>query len=267
MPERRPLAGRRVVVTRPTDQAGGLLDALRAEGALPLATPAIVVLPPDDPTALREAAADLGRFDWLVCTSANGARALLMERGSAAWPTGVRVAAVGPATAQVLRNAHVDVRFTPSSAVAEALARELPLEQGARVLWPRGDLADLALAEQLARRGAEVSAPVAYRTVADVALLGLIDALRDARVDAITFTSASTVRHVVEGFAAAGAELGAVLAATDPATRPLIVCIGPVTAAAARECGLTVDAAATQQDDAGLIQALIQAFDARRATA
>ncbi len=265
MPERMPLAGRRVAVTRPAEQAGPLLAALRAAGAHPIAAPAIRVLPPEDPTALRDAAAALERFDWVVCTSANGAHGLLASRATpeAAWPAGVRVAAVGGATAEVLRAAGVPVSFTPTSAVGDALARELPVEGGVRVLWPRGDLADTSLAERLAARGATVMAPIAYRTVADVALLGMLDALRDGRVDAITFASASTVRHVVEGIAAAGARLDA----PSEASRPRIVCIGPVTAAAARECGLAVDAVAPTHDDAGMIHALIQVFDAHQATA
>jgi uroporphyrinogen-III synthase len=78
-------------------------------------------------------------------------------------------------------------------------------------------------------------------------------------VDAITFTSGSTVRHVVEGLTASGIEV----AALDPTTRPLIVCIGPVTAAAARDCGLPVDAVAASHDDAGLLDALLRCFATR----
>lgn len=261
MPDRSPLAGRRVVVTRPADQAAALLDALRAEGAIPIAAPAIATLPPEDPDALRAAARALEHFDWVTCTSANGARALLAARDGASWPASTRIAAVGAATALVLREAGLDVAFTPSSAVGEALARELPLAPDARILWPRGDLADPAFADRLRARGAQVDAPIAYRTVADVGLLGLVDALRDGRVDAITFTSPSTVRHVTEGLGAAGMALDRL----QP--RPLIACIGPVTAAAARECGLAVDAVATPHDDHGLLLALVQAFGARTAPA
>lgn len=266
MPERGALAGRRVVVTRPTEQAGPFVALLREAGAVPFEAPAIRVLPPEDPQPLGEAAAALARFDWLVCTSANGVRALIEARGAEhgheSWPRALRVAAVGPATEKALRAAGAEVSFTPSTAVAEALARELPIAPGALVLWPRGDLADASLAARLAERGAVVDAPVAYRTVTDVALLGMVDALRDGRVDAITFASASTVRHVVEGLAAAGVRFSG-----DDAARPRIVCIGPVTAAAARECGVTVDAVAEPHDDQGMISALIQAFAARSAAA
>jgi len=263
----RALAARRVVVTRAEAQAAPLLAALRAEGAVPITAPAIRVLPPDDPAPLHAAAADLSRFDWLVCTSTNGVRAIASAHtdahGAAAWPESLRSAAVGNATAHAMRAEGIAVSFTPSSAVADALARELPLEPGARVLWPHGDLAAGTLAATLSARGAAVTAVVAYRTVADVALLGLVDALRDGRVDAVTFTSASTVRHMVEGLTAAGVDL--MRPGTVP--RPLVVCIGPVSAAAARECGLVVDATAQPHDDAGLISALQQAFAARPAAA
>ena len=263
----RALAARRVVVTRAEAQAAPLLAALRAEGALPIAAPAIRVLGPEDPAPLQQAAADIERFTWLVCTSTNAVRAVASAvtdaHGAAAWPEGLRAAAVGNATAHAMRAEGLRVAFTPSSAVADALGCELPIAPGAQILWPHGDLADGALATTLAARGALVTALVAYRTVADVALLGLVDALRDGRVDAMTFTSASTVRHVVEGLAAAGVDL----MRPGAAMRPLIVCIGPVSAAAARECGLTVDAIAEPHDDSGLITALQQAFAARPAAA
>lgn len=263
----RALEGRRVVVTRAEAQSARLIEALQVEGAVPLRAPTIRVLPPDDPAPLQAAVADLRQFDWLVCTSTNAVRAVVSARsealGAAEWPESLRAAAVGPTTALALRAEGLAGAFTPSTAVAEALARELPIAPGARILWPHGDLADGALGEALAARGAVVTAPVAYRTVADIALLGVVDAVRDGRVDAITFTSASTVRHVVEGLTAAGVDL----ARAGHVPRPIIVCIGPVSAAAARECGLIVDAIADPHDDTGMIIALKQAFAARTAAA
>ncbi len=263
MPDRSALTARRIVVTRAAAQSAALMDKLRAAGALPVATPAIQILSPEQPAPLHDAAARLGTFQWCVFTSSNAVRALVAERGDAAWPATVQIAAVGNATAHALTDAGLVVQFQPSTAVAEALARELPLEPGDRVLWPHGDLAKQELVDALTLRGANVEAVVAYRTVADIALLGVVDALRDGRVDAITFTSASTVRHVVEGLGAAGVRLEKLPAAT----RPLIVCIGPVSAAAARECGLPVDGIADPSDDDGLVAALIRSFTGRIATA
>jgi uroporphyrinogen III methyltransferase/synthase len=265
MSDTRPLAAKRVVVTRAAAQGAALLEKLRAAGAIPFAAPAIRILPPDDTAPLRAALDALDGFEWLVCTSANAVRAMLAAQTELgfSWPRTLRIAAVGNATARAIADGGLPVHFQPTSAVAEALARELPVAVGTRVLWPHGDLAAPELHAALAARGAVVTAPVAYRTVADVALLGIVDALRDRRVDAITFTSASTVRHVVEGLAAAGVRLERLPAEQ----RPLIVCIGPVSAAAARECGLPVDGIADPSDDDGLVAALIRTVTGRTAVA
>ncbi len=240
------------------------MEKLRAEGAIPVATPAIRILPADDVAALREAADTLTSFGWVIFTSANGVRALLSVRSAGdTWPATVRVAAVGNATARALTDAGMTVHFQPSAAVAEALGRELPIYAGVSLLWPRGDLAATELAAALTARGAQVTDLVAYRTVADVELLGIVDALRDRRVDAITFSSASTVRHVVEGLGSAGVRIERLPAGT----RPLIVCIGPVSAAAARECGLPVDGIADPSDDDGMVAALVRCFANRTAPA
>lgn len=252
----RPLAAKRIVVTRSAAQSSDLLDALRRAGALPVAAPAIRVIEPEDTTPLRDALRTLHTFDWLVCTSANGARAVLAGTDAVRWPATCRIAVVGAATARVFTDAGLNVHFTPSRALADALGEELPVSERTRVLWPHGDLAALALRDRLVARAATVVDPIAYRTVSDVGLLGVVDALRDGRVDALTFTSASTVRHVVEGLGAAGIQLERLSADA----RPKVVCLGPVTAAAARECGLAVDAVAEQQDDAGLIDALARVF-------
>lgn len=252
----RPLAAKRIIVTRSAAQSSELLDALRRAGASPVAAPAIRVIEPDDTAPLRDALRALATFEWLVCTSANGARAVLAAVDATRWPSTCRIAVVGAATARVFTDAGLTVTFTPSRAIADALGDELPVSAGTRVLWPHGDLATLTLRERLAARGATVTDPIAYRTVSDVGLLGVVDALRDGRVDALTFTSASTVRHVVEGLGAAGIQLDRLSADA----RPKVVCLGPVTAAAARECGLVVDAVAEQQDDAGLVDALTRVF-------
>lgn len=266
MAELRALEGRRVAVTRAADQAAPLLDRLRALGADPLLASAIQILPPQDPLELRAAVGALADFDWLVLTSTNAVRSVLALAPVASWPSGLRVAAVGRSTARLLEAAGASAVFLPTQGIAEALARELPMSAGARVLWPRGDLAQSVLADGLSARGASVVAPIAYRTVAAVALLALADALRDGRVDALTFTSASTVRHVVEGLELAGLSLPQLLASAD-AGAISVICLGPVTAAAARECGLPVTAVAEPHDDDGLIDALCRTLTPRGAAA
>lgn len=266
MAELRALEGRRIVVTRAADQAAPLLDRLRALGADPLLASAIQILPPEDPQPLHESIGTLASFDWLVLTSANAARSVLALAPVTSWPSGLRVAAVGRSTARFLEDAGASAIFLPTQGIAESLARELPMAAGARVLWPRGDLAQSVLADGLSARGASVSTPIAYRTVAAVALLALADALRDGRVDALTFTSASTVRHVVEGLELAGLSLPQLLASAE-AGAIIVVCLGPVTAAAARECGLAVTTVAEPHDDDGLIEALCRTLTPRGAAA
>lgn len=255
----RPLAAVRVVVTRAATQGAELIEKLRAQGATVVAAPAIQILPPDDDAALLDAIVGLARYTWLVCTSANAVRAVA-ERCDAALPAALQLAAVGTATSRAMLEAFGrPADFQPSVAVAEALGRELPLVAGQQILWPRSALATDALAEALRARGAVVDAPLAYRTVASLELLGIADALRDRRVDAVTFTSPSTLRHFVDGLATAGLRLTKLAADA----RPAIVCIGPVTAAAAEECGLSVDAVAESSDDDGLVQAVIRSISRR----
>jgi uroporphyrinogen-III synthase len=258
--EARPLAATRVLVTRAATQGGALIEKLRAVGATVVAAPAIQILPPEDDTPLADSVAALARYGWLICTSANAVRAVADRRDGAPLPTGLRIAAVGSATARALQDAFGrGADFQPSAAVAEALGRELPLADGERLLWPRSALAGDALADALRARGGAVDAPIAYRTVASIELLGIADAIRDRRVDAVTFTSPSTVRHFVDGLAAAGLRFTKLAADA----RPAVVVIGPVTAAAAEECGLAVDAVAASSDDDGLVQAVIHSISRR----
>jgi uroporphyrinogen-III synthase len=263
--EERPLTAVRVIVTRPAAQAAELMDKLRAVGAVPVAAPAIEILPAEDDAPLHEAVQQLASYAWLVFTSANAVTqtAQALTALGRPLPADVRVAAVGSGTANACASHGLSVHFSPSAALGETLGRELPGVEGTRVLWPRGSLAPDTLADMLRERGATVDAPIAYRTVTNLDLLGIVDAMRDRRVDAVTFTSPSTVRHFVDGLAAAGVRMQRL----PEHERPRVVCIGPVSAAAARECGLTVDAIADPHDDSGLVAALVRIFSERPAHA
>ena len=239
---------------------------LRAAGAVPVAAPAIEILPPEDEAPLREGVAQLAAAAWVVFTSANAVTATAQVcAASGVDPAHLRcrVAAVGSGTTAACAKAGFPVHFQPSAALGETLARELPVDAGHLVLWPRGSLAPETLADTLRARGCTVLAPIAYRTVTNLDLLGIVDAMRDRRVDAVTFTSPSTVRHFVDGLAAAGIRLDRL----PEHERPRIACIGPVTAAAARECGLTVDGIADPHDDHGMLAVLIRIFSDRPAHA
>ena len=167
-----PLASLKIVNTRAPHQAEELDRLLRARGATPLDYPCIDIAPPPDPSALDAAlrAAAGGWFNWLVLTSANTVRAIaarLEELGlDLRDATGLRVAAVGPATAEAARaQLGLPGAIVPQEYVAESLAEVVTAAAGGRVFLPQADLARPVLAERLRAGGAQVTAVTAYRTV------------------------------------------------------------------------------------------------------
>ena len=253
---RQPLLGRRIVVTRAAGAGDGLAERLRDLGAEPLHCPTIAIAPPADTATLDAALAALDHYAWVALTSANAAEALCdrlqaLGRGIDALD-GVRVAVVGPGTAATLAAQGREADCLASVHTAEALAVELPLAPGDRVLLPVSDLARPTLADGLRARGAAVDVAVAYRTVeaAPEAGAAVVAGLRAGTIDALTFTSPSTVRGFLRLLAAAGGDF------RELARRPLVACIGPVTAAAARDAGLPVDAVAREHSVEGLVGAV-----------
>jgi len=251
---RRPLAGRSILVTRPRAQSRPLCDRLRKLGARVVAVPMIAVQPPAPGGRLDRALHDLKRYDWVIVTSANGARACIAR----AAVLGVNLrstprplwAAVGPATAAVLRRARIRVAMIPSRYLTEAIAVEMPDVNRRRILLPRTDAASPALADALRHRGATVEVVTAYRTVIGPRRAGpRIRRLFDAKgVDVVVFTSPSTVRGLVRLLGAARQEL----------ERVTIACIGPVTAGAVTEAGLRPGVVAREYTIDGLIKALLE---------
>jgi uroporphyrinogen-III synthase len=244
------LSGRRVVVTRPEEQAEGLCSRLRALGAEPVEFPVIAIAPPEPGGPLDQALARLSSYDWLIFTSVNGVECfwarLAAPEALAAGPVrfpAAKVAAIGPATAAALRRRGVQVCLVPAEYRAEAILDEIGDVAGQVILLPRADIARPALADGLRARGAQVDEVPAYHTVPATPAAAALDALR-AGVDVITFTSSSTVRNFVAQ--TAGLSYG----------DPLIACIGPVTAATARELGLRVDVVAREYTIEGLLEAL-----------
>ena len=246
-----PLHGRVIMVTRPRERRDELVGMLRERGATAVLAD-VVELAPAPPGPLDRAAADLarGRFAWVVLTSAAGVEAV--ERGLRAARTGLsaartRVAAIGQGTAAALRRTGIEPDLVPDPFTTEALARALPPGRG-EVLLPRADIATSELEEALAAKGWTPVRVEAYRTRLVPSLPEEVLApLRRGEVDAITFTSASTVRGLM------GAAGDAVTASPG---RPRIACIGPVTAAEARRAGLVVDAVARPHTIEGLVRAV-----------
>lgn len=246
-------AARRILVTRAAGQADGLAARLRAEGLEPVEVPAIAIEAAHRAT-LEAAARRLAGYDWVVVTSANGARALLAAALRIGAPiVGPAWAAVGPATREALEAGGVSVAVEPESRSAEALAAALPVRAGDRVLHARGSLADGALAEALRGAGAEVEEVIAYRTreAPRSSVPRLRAALAGGPVVAAIFTSGSTVRGLVSIGKAAGVDLTMVPA----------VCIGPGTAAWAERAGFRVLAVAPAADAATVAATAARALD------
>ncbi|GFN23576.1 uroporphyrinogen-III C-methyltransferase [Thermanaeromonas sp. C210] len=258
--EHKPLAGRRIVVTRPHPQGEAMVRRLGALGAEVIRFPTIAIAPPDDWGPLDRAVDDAENFDWIVFTSANGVQYFwerLVARGKDARRlAGVKIAAIGPATAEALARRGITADHLPGEYVAEAIARDLgPKVRGKRVLLPRADIARPALAEDLRRWGAEVAEIAAYRTVkSPLKGEGLRHLLEAGKISAVTFTSASTVRNFLEII---GPEADSLLG------RTAIASIGPITSAEVRRAGLKVSIEAEVYTEEGLVAALLAYFAPR----
>lgn len=221
--------GQQIIVTRAVQQAGALNDLLRRHGAVPLLYPCISTLPLLEYTALDTALQRLEQFDWLVLTSANTVRAVaqrlsVLDRRA---PLTLPVAAVGPTTAQLAqRLLGSRPALVPDEYVAEALAGALHPAAGARILLPQADIARDTLAASLTSGGADVTVVSAYRTGIGSGGVQLASLLARAQVDAITFTSSSTVHNCVRRLVGEGGTAqqlsGLCIATIGPATRQTV---------------------------------------------
>lgn len=259
--DKQPLFGRVIGVTRPSAQAHGMASALRRVGAEPLLVPAIEVVPPEQPARLAEAVRQAADYDWVVFTSTNGVDAYFAELsrqdGDLRRLGGVRVAAIGPATADALRTRGLRPDVVPDEFRGEAVAAAMldadgDAMRGQRVLLPRAAVARDALPDALRAAGAQVTVVAAYQTVgvAHRQVDTLREALQAARLSALTFTSPSTVQHT----------LAALDDDRDLLGRTCIAAIGPITAEAARDAGLAVAVVADDYTSDGLISALSSHF-------
>lgn len=237
-PVAKALAGKRVVVTRGAEQSESLIVALREHGAVPIVLPLVAFVQPDDLRPLDDTIQNLGRFDWVFLTSQNAISAL-RERSDflglnlAKALIGVKIAAVGPATAEAARNAGLEITYVATKHQGTALAEELAARvKGKRVLLPRSDRANRDLVDTLNRWGALVSEVIAYKTVvtSEHEMRNNEAALRNG-ADAVLFFSPSAVQHLVD-------LLGRdrFLAFSREAA---FTAIGPVTERALREAGAT----------------------------
>lgn len=251
----KPLFGRRVLVTRSREQASALSERLRELGAEPVEYPTIEIAPPRDVAPLDEAIARLRTYDWLIFTSANGVRAFVHRMNEKGMDIRalrrLKIAAVGPTTAQALQDYRLRVDYVPAVYKTEEIAAGIGDVAGERILLPRAERAPKRLARALRGKGAVIHEVAAYRTLAVGASDELRALLKDGQIDIVTFTSSSTVRNLV-----------ASLQGQTPAkalSRCLVACIGPVTARTAKRLGIGVDVVAREHTIAGLVEAIVTA--------
>jgi uroporphyrinogen III methyltransferase / synthase len=246
--ERRPLHGKRVVVTRARAQASGLAATLRELGAEVVELPAIRIEPRIDTDEVRRAVERIGEYALICVTSPNGAHLLFEALGAAgldARALRATVAAIGPGTARVLAEHGIRADIVPERFVAEALIEALEgVEvEGRPVLIARAAEARDVLPDALRERGAEVDVVALYETVREDPDPEAIEAAQDA--DYVTFTSSSTVTNLTE-----------VLGDRFP-HNARVISIGPITSETARNAGLEVHTEAERHDIPGLVKALL----------
>ena len=244
----------RVLVTRPAPQAQVLADLLRDRGIDPVVVPTVAIDASRSAGALDVMLATLDGAGWLIVTSANGAAALAARLGGnrSRLPTSVRVAAVGPATAAVLRASGIRVDHVPDAYRTVAIADSLADVRGRRVVLARADAATPGLREALVEQGALVEEIVAYRTIEGPAMSrDPLHAALHADLAGIAFTSSSTVRGLMR--LASPVDRGRARAV--PA-----FCIGPVTAETARHLGFDVAVTADEHTAGGLADAIAAHF-------
>jgi len=263
--ERRPLFGKRVLLTRAREQSEGAAALLRDQGADVVLVPTIEIRDPADPGPLARALADLraGAYGWTAFTSANGVeqtwKALVGLGGDARAFGACKIAAIGPATARALEGRGLRADVVAKEFVGESLAREMlaALKDGpvaARVLLARAAKARDVVPEALRAAGCQVDVVAAYEThpAPREAIEALAGEIEQGRLDVATFTSSSTVENFCDLLGPRAVEL---------LKRVRVATIGPVTTETARVRGVRVDVVAREYTVAGLIQALAESYE------
>ncbi|MEI8233842.1 MAG: uroporphyrinogen-III C-methyltransferase [Verrucomicrobiota bacterium] len=247
--ETKPLFGKRIVVTRSRAQAGALSDALRTLGADAYELPTLRIEPPANLLEFGQLVQECHTYDWIVFTSVNGVDAFFQLFFKLYDDTreigGVRIAAIGPATAARLREFHLHIDLEPESFVSEAVAKAFAKDhtvENEKILIIRPEKARDVLSKELTQMGAIVDEAIAYRTVPETDLPG-IARFREEGADLVTFASSSAV----ENFMALKLPLPPGLQTAS---------IGPVTSKTMRELGLRVDIEAKRHDIPGLTAAI-----------
>ncbi|WP_203361592.1 uroporphyrinogen-III synthase [Bacillus sp. REN10] len=254
MTVRLPLGNKRILVTRPRGQAAPFIDKIKAAGGIAYAVPLIAfraVQAPNEAIVVSK----LYTYDWIVLTSKNGVDFFfqqLEKMGVDRKRISARFVAIGTKTAAVLQEYGFQADYIPEKFSADQLAKEIELGlfQAQNVLIPKGNLARTTIAEALRKQGAQVEEWIVYETFFPKEEKSrLLQLLQSERLDVITFTSPSAVRHFMNAIEEANLSLSAVIA-----------CIGPVTEAVVKKFGLSVSICPEEYTIEALIEEMAQYF-------
>src|SRR4030067_2809724 len=257
--KKKPLAGKTILITRAREQSGEFATLLKKLGAEVIEFPTIEIVPPLRWNELDQAIHQLKSYDWIIFTSANGVNFFwqrLRKMGkSVHLPSSLRVCAIGPATANKLKEGGVSVHYIPKEFIAEAILQGFKKMaiKGKRILLARAKKARDILPKGLRKMGAGCDVVEAYRTVKPKGgSKRLKKLLTGGKVDVITFTSYSTVNHFAE------------LLKKEDLRKLLksiaIACIGPVTAKTAKQSGMKTHIQPKEYTIPGLTRAIVEYF-------
>lgn len=253
---KKPLSGKRVLITRTRNQASTLAEKIEDLGGEVFSFPTIKILEPEDFSQIDRKLNEIDGYDWIIFTSVNGVEAFFHRlktiKRDIRSLKGVKIGAIGSSTGAALEESGVIADYIPKEFQAEALARGLKerIKAGEKVLLPTADIARKLLSEELTARGVIVDKVDMYRTIpgeGDRELL--LEWLKHKEVDIITFASSSTVKNFVNIL---GGENLSLLKGVK------VACIGPVTGGTAEELGLKVDISPAEFTIDGLVEALLQ---------
>jgi uroporphyrinogen III methyltransferase / synthase len=252
--DNRPLSGKRILVTRARHQSRDLSRLLEERGAKPIELPLIRIQEIEPNPELDAAVANLGQYNWIIFTSANGVESFFARlrqcRLDARIFKGLKIGAIGPATASALEQKGLMADFCPEVYTSEQIVeglRKLGV-RGDRILLPRADIADGKLSAELTKLGAEVEEISAYQTVPVGDPNKLRELLSAGEIDVVTFTSSSTVTNFMTALKNSFLPSGKV--------NFVVACIGPKTASAVTQAGLRSDILAKEQTIPGLVKAV-----------
>jgi uroporphyrinogen-III synthase len=240
---------KRILVTRPRVQADDFAEKLSSAGFEPIYFPVIEIKPIEDNIILERALSKLNCYEWIVFTSVNAVEVVLDQFPSLRWGDGIKVAAIGPKTAEALKTRGVIADFVPQEYTPEAILHGLGDLLGKWILLPRAEIARKVLPESIFNAGGVPYEIIVYKTLPAQPNPEGLTALRSG-VDAITLTSPSTVQNFI-----AIAEKNGLDPLNLP-NNPLFACIGPITEQAAKEAGLPNIMVAKEYTTDGLLAVL-----------